>query len=145
MISILWVSLYQTPRTAAIEELQQESIHMDTKETPTSSAMTWQQQEPRLGIIAPSRAAVWAALNPAACSRVLEQAEAAASSTKTFALSAPTFYNNLRPLCNALPAVCSPRRCLNEARSSARQIPRAAALSAYAEQPCNHFCGDRQK
>ena len=45
MISILWVSLYQTPRTAAIEELQQESIHMDTKETPTSSAMTWQQQE----------------------------------------------------------------------------------------------------
>ena len=117
---------------------------MYTKETPTSSAMTWQQQETRLWIIAPSRA-VWAALNPAACSRVLEQAEAAASSTKTFALSAPTFYNNLRPLCNALPAVCSPRRCLNEARSSARQIPRAAALSAYAEQPCNHFCADRQK
>ena len=45
MISILWVSLYQTPRRAAIEELQQESIQMDTKETPTSSAMTWQQQQ----------------------------------------------------------------------------------------------------
>ena len=45
MISILWVSLYQTPRRAAIEELHQETIQMDTKETPTSSAMTWQQHE----------------------------------------------------------------------------------------------------
>ena len=45
MISILWVSLYQTPRTAAIEELHQETIQMYTKETPTSSAMTWQQHE----------------------------------------------------------------------------------------------------
>ena len=55
MISILWVSLYQTPRTAAIEELHQETIQMDTKETPTSSAMSWQQPEETWDYCATSR------------------------------------------------------------------------------------------
>ena len=43
------------------------------------------------------------------------------------------------------------RRCLNEARScvparrAADTARCCAALCAYAEQPCNHFCGHRQK
>ena len=53
-----------------------------------------------------------------------------------------TFYNNLlKPLYNARSVGVS----MKLLRSCAPRIPRCAALCAYAEQPCNHFCGDRQK
>ena len=122
--------------------------------SPTFGAMSWQQEEQvsaRLGIIAPSRAPEsgqrWIprhaaeSLNRQRGRRFIHDSKTFAPRsllqpcTKIYGLSTTHCVLFARPVGVSMKLL----------RSCAPRIPRCAALCAYAEQPCNHFCGDRQK